>query len=67
MCIRDRDEVLELRYQGSKLEPGTELQKTAVIDLILGDGSGSLNRIEDEEVGAELDGIEGESGENDNN
>ncbi len=62
-----KDEVLELRYQGSKLEPGTELQKTAVIDLILGDGSGSLNRVEDDENGTGLEGIEGESGENDNN
>ena len=38
------DEVLELRHQGSKIEPGDALPKTAVIDLILGDGSGSLNR-----------------------
>ena len=38
------DEVLELRHQGSKVEPGDALPKTAVIDLILGDGSGSLNR-----------------------
>ena len=38
------DEVLELRHKGSKVEPGDALPKTAVIDLILGDGSGSLNR-----------------------
>ena len=39
-----KDEVLELRYKGEKVNPGTELQKTSVIDLILGDGSGSLRR-----------------------
>ncbi|MCW5521156.1 PASTA domain-containing protein [Aureitalea sp. L0-47] len=39
-----KDEVLELRHKGSRIEPGEELPKTAVIDLILGDGSGSLNR-----------------------
>lgn len=33
------DQVLELRYHGGKLAPGTELQKTSVIDLIVGDGS----------------------------
>jgi beta-lactam-binding protein with PASTA domain len=39
-----KDEVLELRYKGEKIEPGTELQITSVIDLVLGDGSGSLDR-----------------------
>ena len=39
-----KDEVMELRYKGNKIEPGTELQITSVIDLILGDGSGSLRR-----------------------
>lgn len=43
-----KDEVLELRYKGEKLEPGTELQITSVIDLVLGDGSGSLDRNEKE-------------------
>lgn len=43
-----KDEVLELRYKGEKIEPGTELQITSVIDLVLGDGSGSLNRNEKE-------------------
>ncbi|RMA56809.1 PASTA domain-containing protein [Ulvibacter antarcticus] len=33
------DHVLELRYKGSKLEPGTEIPKTSEIDLIVGDGS----------------------------
>lgn len=38
------DNVLELRYKGEKLEPGTSLQKTSAIDLIVGDES--LNRIQ---------------------
>ena len=38
------DEVLELRHKGKKIYPGDELQKTAVIDLVLGDGSGNLRR-----------------------
>jgi beta-lactam-binding protein with PASTA domain len=37
-----KDEVLELRYKGKKISPGSELPKTSVIDLVLGDGSGSL-------------------------
>lgn len=37
-----KDEVLEMRYKGAKLKPGDEIQKTSVIDLIVGDGSGSL-------------------------
>lgn len=38
------DNVLEMRYKGEKLDPGTPLQKTSVIDLIVGDQS--LNRIQ---------------------
>lgn len=37
-----KDEVLQLRHNGELLEPGTKLQKTSVIDLVLGDGKGSL-------------------------
>ncbi len=37
------DNVLEMRYNGEKLEPGTPIQKTSVIDLIIGDQS--LNRL----------------------
>jgi beta-lactam-binding protein with PASTA domain len=33
------DNVLEMRFKGEKLEPGTSLQKTSVIDLIVGDQS----------------------------
>jgi eukaryotic-like serine/threonine-protein kinase len=40
------DQVLELRYNGEKLIPGTEIPKTSVIDLIIGDGS--QNRVQDE-------------------
>ncbi len=38
------DEVLEIRNKGKKIVPGDELQKTAIIDLVLGDGSGNLKR-----------------------
>ena len=38
------DNVLEMRYKGEKLDPGTPLQKTSIIDLIVGDES--LNRIQ---------------------
>lgn len=43
------DAVLELRYQGEKIEPGTKLLKTSKIDLVLGDGSGSFDLEEEEE------------------
>jgi beta-lactam-binding protein with PASTA domain len=32
------DHVLEMRYKGEELTPGTEISKTSVIDLIVGDG-----------------------------
>lgn len=41
------DNVLEMRYNGEKLEPGTSIQKTSVIDLIVGDQS--LNRFQSDE------------------
>ncbi|TXD73031.1 PASTA domain-containing protein [Aequorivita antarctica] len=41
------DNVLEMRYKGEKLVPGTPLQKTSIIDLIVGDES--LNRIQSNE------------------
>lgn len=37
-----KDEVLELRHNGEKIKPGEKLQKTKVIDLVLGDGDGGL-------------------------
>jgi hypothetical protein len=33
-----KDMVLEMRYKGESLEAGTLLQKTAAIDLVLGNG-----------------------------
>ncbi len=42
------DNVLELRYKGERLTPGTPLQKTSVIDLIVGDQSQSRIHIEDD-------------------
>jgi beta-lactam-binding protein with PASTA domain len=45
------DNVLEMRYKGEKLEVGTPLQKTSVIDLIVGDES--LNRIQIEDDSSE--------------
>lgn len=45
------DNVLEMRYNGEKLDPGTPLQKTSVIDLIVGDQS--LNKIHSEENSSE--------------
>lgn len=33
-------DVLELRHKGRLVEPGDELMKTSVIDLVVGDGSG---------------------------
>ena len=38
------DEVLEIKNKGRKIEPGDKLQKTAIIDLVLGDGDGNLRR-----------------------
>ncbi|MCF4102452.1 PASTA domain-containing protein [Gillisia sp. M10.2A] len=35
-----KDAVLELRHKGKLIEPGDELMKTSVIDLVLGDDSG---------------------------
>ncbi|EDM43881.1 hypothetical protein SCB49_09825 [unidentified eubacterium SCB49] len=47
------DQILELRYKGKVLKPGTKLSKTSVIDLVIGDGSGSYrpesNTTEDKE------------------
>jgi len=36
-----RDMVLEIQYEGKKIEPGTELPKDAEVTLFLGDGFGS--------------------------
>lgn len=55
-----KDEVLELRHKGKKIETGDKLQKTSVIDLVLGDGNGGLNRNAVEAASKELDANEGE-------
>lgn len=39
-----KDEVLEMTHEGKRIQPGDELQKTSVIDLVLGDGEGGLDR-----------------------
>jgi beta-lactam-binding protein with PASTA domain len=36
----DLNLVLEIRYQGKKIEPGTKIPKGSVIDLVVGDGNG---------------------------
>lgn len=48
-----KDEVLELRHQGKKVEPGTKLQITTIIDLVLGDGKGGLQQKRDREKESE--------------
>jgi len=48
-----RDEVLELRHKGKKIEAGDKLQKTSVIDVVLGDGNGGLNRNDVEKTAEE--------------
>jgi len=50
-----KDEVLEMSFEGKKLEQGDELQKTSVIDLVLGDGKGGLNQEEIQEAQESLD------------
>lgn len=44
------DNVLEMRHKGERLDPGTPIQKTSQIDLIVGDQS--LNRILSEADGS---------------
>lgn len=39
-----KDEVLEMKNNGKEIVPGDELQKTEIIDLVLGDGEGNLKR-----------------------
>jgi len=36
-----KDEVIEVRYKGEKIDPGTLLEKTSKIDLVLGNGNRS--------------------------
>ena len=45
MCIRDsyigENELREMYHKGKRIQPGDKLQKTATIDLVLGNGKGS--------------------------
>lgn len=50
-----KDEVLELSHEGRKIESGEELEKTSVIDLVLGDGEGGLKPEEVREVKESMD------------
>lgn len=55
------DVVLEMHYKGKEIQPGDKVQKTSKIDLVVGDGMGSLdgrskNQEEEEELlDSELD------------
>lgn len=55
-----KDEILELRYNGKKINPGTKIEKTAIIDLVLGDGEGGLRSTdkEPELENTEIDNID---------
>ncbi|MCG2431505.1 PASTA domain-containing protein [Aequorivita xiaoshiensis] len=62
------DNVLEMRFNGEQLEPGTKIQKTSVIDLIVGDQSLNKIQIEGEESSEEnqdtpIENIEENNGE----
>ncbi|WP_374957447.1 PASTA domain-containing protein [Gilvibacter sp.] len=50
-----KDEVLQLRHKGELIEPGAMLQKTAVIDLVLGDGKGNLRMGREADSGTDSD------------
>lgn len=54
-----KDEVREIRYKGEKIQPGTKLQKTSVIDLVLGDGKRDFLRNKDEKSSANDDDNDG--------
>lgn len=43
-----KDAVLELRHEGEELQPGMKLKETSKIDLVLGDGSGRYEMVEEE-------------------
>lgn len=47
------DNVLEMRFNGEKLEPGMSIPKTSVIDLIVGDQS--LNKFQEEDTNTDTD------------
>ncbi|MGY8887022.1 MAG: PASTA domain-containing protein [Flavobacteriales bacterium] len=50
------DHVLEMRYKGEKLNPGKEIPKTSVIDLIVGDGTkGRAKKERDDKISNEIE------------
>ncbi|MCM4159992.1 PASTA domain-containing protein [Antarcticibacterium flavum] len=58
-------DVLELRHKGRLIEPGDELMKTSVIDLVVGDGSGRYRGEDEEEEDTFIENDEFESDIND--
>lgn len=60
-----KDAVLELRHEGKLIEPGDELMKTSVIDLVLGDGSGHYSGDSNETDTLQVDENENETGNDD--
>lgn len=51
-----KDAVLELRHKGKLVQPGDELMKTSVIDLVLGDGSDRYRLEGEEDDSLQVDG-----------
>jgi len=41
-----KDMVLEMRYKGAPVKPGTKIMKTSKIDLVLGDGKAAFDETE---------------------
>lgn len=62
-----KDEVLEIRFEGKKIEAGDKIQKTSVIDLVLGDGNGGLNREQVQEAANDLNVNDTETEDDDGN
>ena len=60
-----KDAVLELRHKGKLIEPGDELMKTSVIDLVLGDGSGQYDGDLNEADTLQADEYKNETGNDD--
>ncbi|MBK5191819.1 MAG: PASTA domain-containing protein [Flavobacteriaceae bacterium] len=60
-----KDAVLELRHKGKLIEPGDELMKTSVIDLVLGDGSGQYSGDLNEADTLQVDEYKNEKGNDD--
>ncbi len=51
-----KDAVLELRHKGKLVQPGDQLMKTSVIDLVLGDGSDRYRLEGEEDDSLQVDG-----------